>query len=55
MTQPTQSLRLLDNRFTNLQPWRTVFLRNLSDVPAELQGNMLRGPVVALEGPGQVR
>ncbi|MBV1799982.1 hypothetical protein [Siccirubricoccus sp. G192] len=55
VTQPTQSLRLLDNRFTNLQPWRTVFLRNLSDTPAELQGNVLRGPVVALEGPGQVR
>ena len=55
VTQPTRSLRLLGNRFTNLQGRHTVFLRNLSDAPAELQGNTLRGLVVALEGPGQVR
>lgn len=52
---PTNSLRIENNRFENLMPRRTAFVRNLTGTPAELVGNRLAGEVVPLEGPGQVR
>jgi hypothetical protein len=54
VTQPTASLRILDNRFENLLAQSTAFVRNRSTVAAELAGNALSGRVVALEGPGRV-
>jgi hypothetical protein len=54
VTQPTPSLRILDNRFETLLPRATVFVRNRSTTAAELSGNSLTGRVVALEGPGRV-
>jgi len=53
--QPTQSLLIENNRFTNRMTRETVFVRNLSVTPAELNGNTLAGPVTALEGPGAIR
>jgi hypothetical protein len=55
VTHPTRSLRILANRFANLQPRPTVFLRNRSATPAELAGNAVSGPVTLLEGPGEIR
>jgi hypothetical protein len=52
---PTASLQILGNRFENLQPHRTIFVRNLSGTPALLIGNALSGPVRPLQGPGSVR
>ncbi|GGC59368.1 hypothetical protein GCM10011504_41940 [Siccirubricoccus deserti] len=54
VTQPTPSLRILDNRFETLLPRVTVFVRNRSKVAVELSGNSLTGRVVALVGPGRV-
>lgn len=52
---PTTSLVIEDNRFSNLMARPTLFVRNLSQAPAELVANRLSGEVVALEGPGHVR
>ncbi len=49
---PTTSLVIRDNSFTNLLPKPTDFVHNLTQAPAELTGNTLVGQVVPLEGPG---
>jgi hypothetical protein len=54
---PTTFLRIAANEFANLQPRPTVFVRNLTGTPVQLEGNRLRGsaPVTPLLGPGSVR
>jgi hypothetical protein len=52
---PTQSLVVRDNRFTNDEPGPTVFVRNLTAADARLSGNAFAGPVQALLGPGTVQ
>jgi hypothetical protein len=52
---PTRTLLIEGNRFENLLPRETVFVRNLSSAPATLSRNALSGRVVPLEGPGTVR
>jgi hypothetical protein len=52
---PTNSLVIEANSFSNLMPHSTIFVRNLSQTPAEISGNRLSGEVVVLEGPGHVR
>ncbi len=52
---PTLSLVVRDNRFTNEQGVPTVFVRNLTAADAQLSGNALAGPVRPLLGPGTVR
>lgn len=51
----TRSLKIIDNRFTNLLPNATAFVTNHTDTPAVLIGNSLTGAVVPLVGPGTVR
>jgi hypothetical protein len=53
--QTTNSLRILDNRFENLQSRGTTFVANRSTTPADLSGNSLSGVVTPLSGPGTVR
>lgn len=55
VTNPTASLVIRDNRFTNLLPEATAFVRNVTQTPAELVGNTFRGAVIPLVGPGTVR
>ena len=43
---PTTSLRVIGNQFENLMPRSTVFVRNYADVPATLEGNVLRGAII---------
>jgi len=52
---PTRELRIEANRFENLMPLGTVFVRNMTETPAALAGNRLSGRVIPLEGPGTVR
>lgn len=52
---PTTSLVIRDNSFTNLLPTPTDFVHNLTQTGAELIGNKLMGQVVPLQGPGTVR
>lgn len=52
---PIASLRIEGNRFSNLMPHRTVFVRNLAATPAALSGNVLSGLVTPLSGLGHVR
>jgi hypothetical protein len=52
---PTRELRIEANRFENLLPQSTIFVRNLTEAPAALSGNRLSGQVTALQGPGTVR
>lgn len=52
---PTNSLRIEENRFENLQPRSTVFVVNRTATPAALRGNRLSGRVLPLIGPGSVR
>ncbi len=52
---PTDSLVIRDNSFTNLLPKPTDFVHNLTQTNAELIGNRMVGKVVPLEGPGTVR
>lgn len=55
VTHPTGRLEIFGNRFANLMPRGTVFVRNRSTTPAELQANTISGQVTVLEGPGTVR
>ena len=55
VSNPTASLVIRGNSFTNLLPGRTDFVHNQTETPAELIGNKLTGQVVPLEGPGTVR
>ena len=52
---PTASLVISGNRFTNLLSKPTAFVTNRTETPAELAGNRLIGKVVPLVGPGTVR
>ncbi|WP_144300261.1 right-handed parallel beta-helix repeat-containing protein [Elioraea rosea] len=52
---PTTTLWIEANRFENLMPRGTVFVRNLTAAPAVLSGNRFLGSVTPLEGPGTVR
>ncbi len=52
---PTASLVIRDNSFTNLLPKQTDFVHNLTQKDAELVGNYLVGKVLPLEGPGTVK
>lgn len=54
VTHPDGEIRITGNRFRNDLPQPTVFVRNLSSANAVLRGNVLEGPVVALEGRGTV-
>lgn len=55
VTNPTHRIELRDNRLRNDQVQPTIFLRNVTNVPALLTGNTFAGPVVALDGPGVIR
>ncbi len=55
VTQPSPELLFVGNRFTNDQPWETVFVRNVTTTKADLRGNTLAGPVRPLSGAGSVR
>lgn len=54
-SNPTNSLVIRDNSFTNLMSKRTDFVWNKTSTPAEMVGNKLTGQVKPLEGPGTVR
>ena len=49
---PTRSLVIRDNIFTNLLPKPTAFVTNHTDTPVELANNKFVGKVVPLVGPG---
>jgi hypothetical protein len=51
---PTRSLVIRGNRFTNDLPQPVAFVRNLTQTPARLTGNTFTGRVVPLNGPGTV-
>lgn len=55
VSNPTPSLMVRHNRFINKQTVRTAFVRNLTASDARLSGNVLRGDVTPLDGPGSVR
>jgi hypothetical protein len=46
--------RIRNNRFRNDNPHEVAFVRNETVVPAMLDGNQVKGAVVALVGPGAV-
>jgi hypothetical protein len=52
---PPGPIVVRDNSFVNEQDRGTVFVRNFSETPAELSGNLLSGAVTPLAGPGAVR
>lgn len=52
---PTSSLRVVGNRFENLMPRGTAFVENRTATPVLVEGNEIRGAVVVLVGPGEVR
>ncbi len=52
---PTTSLRVIGNRFENLMPRGTNFVENRTGTPVLVEGNTIRGTVVVLAGPGEVR
>lgn len=52
---PTTSLRVIGNRFENLMPRGTHFVENRTETPVLVEGNEIRGAVVVLVGPGEVR
>jgi hypothetical protein len=53
--RPAGTVLVRGNRFVNDEGRPTVFVHNLSETPAVLEGNVLVGPVQALVGPGTVR
>jgi hypothetical protein len=55
VTNPTQRIAVLDNKFSSDLTLPTIFVRNGTRVPAELVGNRTIGRVVMLDGPGTVR
>jgi Right handed beta helix region len=54
VTQPTEQITIRDNNFTNDQNRSTTFVNNRTATPAELSGNVFKGPVRPLEGDGSV-
>jgi hypothetical protein len=55
VSNPTRRIAVLDNQFRNDLAQPTIFLRNATQVKAELVGNRISGRVDILEGPGTVR
>jgi hypothetical protein len=55
VTHPTRELRIVGNHFLSDVPGGTVFVSNLTQTAATLQGNVVQGIAVPLEGPGTVR
>jgi hypothetical protein len=55
LTNPTRRIEVFGNQFRNDLTRPTIFLRNVTKVPAELVGNRISGPVVVLDGPGTIR
>ncbi len=55
VTNPTRRIAVLDNQFRNDLAQPTIFVRNATQVPAELVGNRISGRAVMLDGPGTVR
>jgi hypothetical protein len=55
VTHPTQELRIVGTHFTSDVPGGTVFVSNRTTTAATLQGNVLQGRTIALEGPGTVQ
>ncbi len=51
---PNLRYRLAGNLFVNRMPRGTVFLLNLTPMPAELRGNRFEGAVLPIQGPGSV-
>jgi hypothetical protein len=51
---PDAAYRISNNRFRNDNAHEVAFVRNETIVPAALEGNQLKGTVVALVGPGTV-
>ncbi|HUB14883.1 MAG TPA: right-handed parallel beta-helix repeat-containing protein [Acetobacteraceae bacterium] len=54
VTQPTDSIVIEDNTFTNDNAQPTIFVRNVTARPAELINNKLNGQVRPLDGDGKV-
>ncbi len=52
---PSDGMRVSDNKFTNDNEHQTVFVRNKAPYSVQLSGNVLRGKVQPLEGPGSVQ
>ena len=52
---PTRRIAVLDNQFHSDLSQPTIFVRNGTEIPAELVGNRISGHVVVLRGPGTVR
>jgi hypothetical protein len=55
VANPTRRIAVLDNQFHSDLTQPTIFVRNGTEVPAELVGNRISGRVVMLDGPGTVR
>ncbi len=55
VTHPTGELRIVGNHFISDVPGGTIFVSNLTQTAATLQGNGLQGAAVPLEGPGIVQ
>jgi len=51
--RPPGEITVSGNTFINNGP-RTVFVRNLTKTPARLNGNIIKGPVQTLAGPGSI-
>ena len=52
---PTRRIAVLDNEFHSDLARPTIFVRNGTEMPAELVGNRVSGSVIMLDGPGTVR
>jgi hypothetical protein len=50
--QATPEITVMDNQFTNDGDYQTAFVDNVTATEANLRGNTLHGPVVALKGDG---
>jgi hypothetical protein len=55
VTNPTRRIAVLDNEFHSDLARPTIFVRNGTEMPAELVGNRVSGSVIMLDGPGTVR
>lgn len=52
---PSKGLIIRNNKLTNDNEHQTIFVRNEAPYPAQLNGNVLSGKVVPLQGPGTVQ
>jgi hypothetical protein len=55
VTQRTEELRFVRNKFTNDEAHQTIFVRNLTATGAVLEANTIAGKVTPLSGDGVVR